>query len=203
VQKNICSVDDCDRIAAARGMCSRHYGIEYRAGRIQPRSRASEHRLTDVDVVARTATCSICGPTRIRVRNGRGQQCWTLRLREQAKRRQAPDWAEKKRTWASSSREARRAWNSHSVEARREARLRGKYNLSLADYDEMLTMQGGVCAICGSEPIPGQNLHVDHNHMSGKVRALLCAGCNIGLGHLKESRNALLAAIEYLELHSQ
>jgi hypothetical protein len=57
------------------------------------------------------------------------------------------------------------------------------------------------CAICGSEEtnnIKTNKMYVDHCHETGKVRGLLCNGCNSGLGHFKDSINNLKLAIEYL-----
>jgi len=42
---------------------------------------------------------------------------------------------------------------------------------------------------------------VDHNHSTGKIRSLLCQGCNHGIGHFKESITLLKRAIKYLEVH--
>lgn len=47
-------------------------------------------------------------------------------------------------------------------------------------YEAMLAAQGGGCAICGAGP-KTRRLHIDHDHMSGKVRGLLCHRCNRAL----------------------
>jgi hypothetical protein len=67
----------------------------------------------------------------------------------------------------------------------------------------MLAEQGGVCAICKGNEITGRGayFHVDHNHETGAVRALLCPRCNQGLGLFREDRAVLAAAIEYLNNH--
>ena len=69
----------------------------------------------------------------------------------------------------------------------------------------MAERQKGVCAIClrpetktyrnGKVP----NLSVDHDHMSGHVRALLCQKCNVGLGSFCDDHERLIAAANYLE----
>lgn len=74
--------------------------------------------------------------------------------------------------------------------------------ITLEEYDAMLEAQGGGCAICGAtESGHGRtrNLCVDHDHTTGAVRALLCHGCNGGLGHFKDDPDRMLAAIEYLK----
>ncbi|MBV1852937.1 endonuclease VII domain-containing protein [Catellatospora tritici] len=64
-----------------------------------------------------------------------------------------------------------------------------------AEFDAMLAAQGGVCAICGA-PAPE---HVDHDHLFGNVRGILCFNCNGGLGQFKDDRANLRKAIDYLE----
>lgn len=76
--------------------------------------------------------------------------------------------------------------------------LRRKYGLTLESYDALVESQKGVCAIC-QEPCSIQaRLSVDHCHDTGKVRGLLCALCNRGLGHFLDSPLRLKAAISYL-----
>jgi hypothetical protein len=79
--------------------------------------------------------------------------------------------------------------------------LKKKYNISPEDYDKMFEDQQGHCAICLKTSTKA--LHVDHNHETGKIRALLCSHCNVGLGHFKESLNLLERAKDYLCKHNQ
>ena len=73
-----------------------------------------------------------------------------------------------------------------------------RYNITLEQYNEMLTAQNGVCSICGSPP-SRRNLDVDHNHNTGKVRGLLCHHCNLILAHALDDKNILRNAANYLE----
>lgn len=85
-----------------------------------------------------------------------------------------------------------------------DARLRRVYGISLEDYNWLLTVQGGVCAICRRpESVPHKKgkpkkLTVDHCHATGKVRGLLCQKCNSILGYSEDQPLVLLAAAEYL-----
>ena len=81
----------------------------------------------------------------------------------------------------------------------RRAALKGKYNISEEQYQEMFHLQGGVCEICKLECPTGKALAVDHSHQTGNVRALLCSECNTGLGKFKDNPTLLRAAINYLE----
>lgn len=63
------------------------------------------------------------------------------------------------------------------------------------EYKEMYEVQRGKCKICGEEE---QELLVDHNHATGKVRGLLCRKCNTGLGFFSDSTLILHFASEYV-----
>ncbi len=85
---------------------------------------------------------------------------------------------------------------------KRGAYIKRKYGISPEQYAEMLGKQGGRCAICGGlEPggFGGQSFAVDHDHVTLKVRGLLCFSCNTGLGHFKDNAELLRRALEYLD----
>lgn len=82
----------------------------------------------------------------------------------------------------------------------RKSNLKNRYGLTPGAYDELLAAQGGACAICRGD-VAGKSkkyFSVDHDHTSGRVRGLLCEGCNFGLGKFKDSPELLQAAISYL-----
>lgn len=85
--------------------------------------------------------------------------------------------------------------------AKRNARLVREYGITLADYAVMLDFQHGRCAICGDFPAHDKVLHVDHCHLTGKVRGLLCPNCNHALGKLQDDPVKLRRAADYLETH--
>lgn len=66
------------------------------------------------------------------------------------------------------------------VKARaRKSRLKRMYGITPEQWDEMFARQGGRCALCGKHASEFKNrLHTDHNHKSGKTRALVCFYCN-------------------------
>jgi hypothetical protein len=82
---------------------------------------------------------------------------------------------------------------------RRKHRLRCIYGISLEEYDAMLDRQGGVCAICKRKPDEGKALFVDHCHVTGRVRGLLCGKCNSVLAFGNDDPDILRAAIAYLQ----
>jgi hypothetical protein len=81
----------------------------------------------------------------------------------------------------------------------RTARLR-QYGITEDDYSALCAKQDGRCAICGSAEAGGWGgqLPVDHDHETGRVRGLLCNGCNSGLGRFGDDPDRLLAAAAYL-----
>lgn len=78
------------------------------------------------------------------------------------------------------------------------------YGVSESDFVAMLEAQDGRCAICRADSWGGKHgsPHVDHDHVTGKVRGLLCDGCNNGLGRFKDDPARLRAAATYLEAHA-
>jgi hypothetical protein len=81
-----------------------------------------------------------------------------------------------------------------------------KWGLDLDTYYAMLASQGNRCAICRTTAPKGpqsrdQNFAVDHDHITGKIRGLLCSNCNLVLGHARDHAEVLEAAIAYLKKH--
>jgi hypothetical protein len=87
----------------------------------------------------------------------------------------------------------------------------GQYGITADDYRAMLEAQGGHCAICpatvGREAASNRKapdrLHVDHDHVTGKVRALLCGRCNLVIGEVDEDIERLRRMADYLERHKE
>jgi hypothetical protein len=75
--------------------------------------------------------------------------------------------------------------------------LKNTFGISLEDYNKMLEAQHGRCAGCGDSP-DDRALDVDHNHITGKNRGLLCRRCNFVLGYSRDNPFILQRLIEYL-----
>lgn len=86
----------------------------------------------------------------------------------------------------------------------REQDFRRKYGLSVEEYEALAFKQAYCCAICGKPESSMSNqgevkrLAVDHCHERGVVRGLLCAKCNVGLGHFQDDPMLVWSALEYL-----
>lgn len=84
--------------------------------------------------------------------------------------------------------------------------LRKKYGITQEEYDALLLAQGGCCAICrkpetvytGRGKGVSNRLCVDHDHVTGKVRGLLCNACNTSLGKMNDDPTLLVQALTYL-----
>jgi len=73
-----------------------------------------------------------------------------------------------------------------------------RYNIDIDTFHRMYENQNGQCAICKGE-INLETCKIDHDHGSGKVRGILCASCNTGIGLLKDSTKTLMSAVKYLK----
>jgi hypothetical protein len=111
------------------------------------------------------------------------------------------------RKWKESHREQINEWKrrvrNKNPEFSEKHRMRlahgrrtAKYGLSPADFERMLRQQSYACAICKIRP--DETLSVDHDHVTNRVRRLLCRPCNTGLGAFRDNPRLMLEAIAYL-----
>lgn len=69
-----------------------------------------------------------------------------------------------------------------------------RYQLSAEQVADMIAAQSGLCASCGERPAE----QVDHDHKTGRVRGILCDGCNGGIALSDEDIDLLKRAAAYL-----
>lgn len=132
-----------------------------------------KHRLRGIKSDQRTATCDHCGPVSIVLKGHR--------------------WA-----CAVGKREQRGiTLKQQSYKYNQTHRFR-KYGISQTDYNRMLLQQFNRCKICLTD-FNEKRPHIDHDHKSGKVRALLCGPCNTALGMVKEKPFNLARMAAYLK----
>ena len=78
--------------------------------------------------------------------------------------------------------------------------LKCNHNITPEEYILIYNAQEGKCAICGkSQSILKSALCIDHDHITGKFRGLLCTKCNIAVGNFDDSIINLKSAISYIE----
>ncbi len=103
-------------------------------------------------------------------------------------------------------RENKRRYGQENKERLKDLRLQKEFGISLEQYNKILLDQNNVCAICGNPETKRdkkyntlKSLAVDHNHSSGIVRGLLCSGCNLAIGSIKENIESAKNLVVYLE----
>lgn len=82
--------------------------------------------------------------------------------------------------------------------------LKRDFGLSYSEFQLLLDVQGGVCALCrkaSAVRTKASRLAVDHDHVTQKVRGLLCGKCNLALGLFNDDLATLRRAVEYLARH--
>lgn len=86
-------------------------------------------------------------------------------------------------------------------------RALAKYGMDLEDFTLMRDDQGHECAMqgcdAGIDEFPSVFTHVDHCHITGRVRGILCNKCNRGLGFFNDDISKLEAAVLYLKKHAE
>ncbi len=102
---------------------------------------------------------------------------------------------------------SRKEYAANNPQMQHKYKLKQNYQMTVEEYGNILTKQNGVCAICklpetrmtSSRKDKKVNaLAVDHNHISGRNRGLLCGNCNTALGLMKEDIETLKNMISYL-----
>lgn len=89
--------------------------------------------------------------------------------------------------------------NKYKEKVRRNKWKQAGIDVTFEQYEQMFKEQDGCCAICKTNVNQfNKGMCVDHNHTTGKVRGLLCTDCNRGIGSLKDNKELLQKAIDYL-----
>ena len=104
-------------------------------------------------------------------------------------------------------------YNKNSKKPRKAYELKYRYGLEWDAYLQLVASSDGKCMLCGdpfvvfkagSTSKTGRNrtsMHIDHDHITGKIRGLLCGPCNTGLGHFQDNPERLYAAATWIEAH--
>lgn len=97
----------------------------------------------------------------------------------------------------------KRRWHEKQIAAQPDyvisSHRQSRYGITNEQFNKMLTQQSHKCKIC-LKPFPAtpKTIHIDHDHKTGKVRALLCMTCNAGLGMARDNEFNLARMIAYL-----
>ena len=77
-------------------------------------------------------------------------------------------------------------------------RVEETYGITSEEYYAILEHQGGVCALCRRANGRSKRLSVDHSHLTGEVRGVICSRCNAILGHMRDDPAVADRFAEYL-----
>jgi len=82
---------------------------------------------------------------------------------------------------------------------RRRHTLKKRYGLTFESLGELRLSQKNLCPICDKELMTDRSTHIDHDHITGRVRGLLHAQCNRIVGYVENQKNKIDRALKYLE----
>lgn len=219
-QNLICSVEECGKPTKSKGFCRNHYANFWRTGN-PIKSVKGDKRNNPLYTIwwerkKNNLLCEIWLDFSIFIKDigeRPGKDFYLIRTKEglfspdnfkwQEHLRKRDD--ESFREWWARKRIARIAANP-SLD--KDRGLKRKYNLTRVQYNEKLKIQNGVCAICGEKEtsVDGRTgslrrLSVDHNHITNKIRDLLCWRCNTVIGRINENIKLLDKMKDYLMKH--
>jgi hypothetical protein len=93
-------------------------------------------------------------------------------------------------------------WRSRNKHKTKNEKLKSRFGITIENFNRILDQQKNKCGICGSTFVDKKNDPsqpcVDHNHLTLKVRGILCRKCNGGLGGFNDDKKTLEAAFQYL-----
>lgn len=193
-----CTIEGCERKHLSRGWCSahywrwRHYGDPLHGGSVRPLGRGYARDATERECIG----CHLVKPADQFYRKTDGH------LRSKC----IPCWSDDTRAYVQADRvaatERARRYRKRRPDVHRRGSLKFNYGLTLEQFLEMYESQDGCCimSFCRRKfdgPFD-RRVHVDHDHATGEVRALLCHRCNQGLGFFQDNPSHLLIAVEYL-----
>ena len=157
--------------------------------------------------VQKTINCKICG-NNLDYRNKLGfcKSCYNQyrpKMSKEAKLQYQYKWRDENIEKVKKSRKKTYEKNRERyVNITRKGQVKRKYGLSMEEYEIIAENQNYRCAICNKHKNnnkKGYNLAIDHSHITGEVRGLLCSKCNLALGGFEDNEELLLNALLYLK----
>lgn len=83
------------------------------------------------------------------------------------------------------------------------SRVKCVYGMDKQEYTRLLAVQKGLCMLCNRPSLNNRRLDIDHNHVTGVVRGLICNKCNLALGLVNENIPTLKKMVRYLNADSK
>lgn len=157
-------------------------------------------------LLGRSYVCKLCAVKRVKA--------WTLKNKQRV--------AATGQRWRENNRDKQRAssrkyykHNNARIRARTNAKraadpeqrdkdrwsgIKRNYGLSKDQWLLLFAAQGNRCACCGSiAPRSKNGWHTDHDHVTNKLRGIVCHPCNVMLGAARDSVEILEAGKRYLQ----
>lgn len=97
------------------------------------------------------------------------------------------------------SRKAGKKFREANPGYKRWGKIKSAFGLSRAEWEAIFAQQNHACAICETKQFGSKAPCNDHDHVTGKFRAILCNHCNVGLGRFKDRPDLLRKAANYVE----
>ena len=145
--------------------------------------------------------CTKCG----KEKTGGAHRYWCNPCHAAWKRenRKRPEVAQKHRSEVRQYHLDHPEWSQDRMQVASRKRQLKRAGTNEIEYAAVLVLQDGKCAICQVDLEPSDSKSFkrqvpDHDHETGEFRGILCAHCNVGLGHLKDNVEILQRAIDYL-----
>jgi Recombination endonuclease VII len=112
---------------------------------------------------------------------GRKKQDFCKRGHDQSRWRKGPYGALQTSYCEKCRRQRRKTYKKYD----QNKKLRQRYGITIEQRDEMLVVQHGACALCDTTQFGARGPMVDHDHLTGRVRGILCGRCNTNLAWLE------------------
>jgi hypothetical protein len=85
-------------------------------------------------------------------------------------------------------------------EYHREYSRKRLYGITVEEFNNLIKKQNSICPIGNHKIEDIKQFHVDHDHVTGKIRGLLCGSHNRALGLFHDNINELQCAVQYLSI---
>jgi len=93
-----------------------------------------------------------------------------------------------------------RAKNKDKCNKRALASYRKRvYGLTTEAYEKLFEDCNYTCTLCNKVKGSITKLNIDHDHITGKIRGILCNSCNMGLGYFGDTEESIIKLLNYLQ----
>lgn len=216
----ICTVVGCGRHQFVGGLCQTHHKRVQRYGSLELDQRAHDRGARERHPLYQSwhgqrRVARLCAEWRddfwafVATVGERPSPRHTIRRPDQSRPLGPDNWLWHEQTCSTEDAKLyQREWRKRNADRSKSSSLKKSFGIDITKFNRMLDEQGGVCAICrkpeGAKS-PGSDtaryLAVDHCHATGRIRGLLCTGCNMMVGNCEKHPEVIDGLITYLQKH--